>query len=268
MAEHPARERSAAFRWLQQFATQEGAPPEAGVALDEWHRLAMAAVPQGPRLTDDRIMDLAREESEHFRWPSSAIAIGRAVERELAAAAARRLRNIAEGARTYGVADPDLLARRLEDVAGTIERHTEGPRPIADILPDALAHLKPEENITFLRRLVDVVWQHATEGHGGWPDRLVADALIERARDEAASTAFEPFPGDPRPPLSAIERALEGWRIERTRDSSVIPGITIQTPPPSEPNQCAWQAWVTPISRNPENVLYLLADTILKARGQ
>lgn len=29
-----------AFEWLRQLATAEGAPPEAGVAFDEWHRLA------------------------------------------------------------------------------------------------------------------------------------------------------------------------------------------------------------------------------------
>lgn len=37
---HSASECSAAFEWLRCEATREGAPPEAGVALDEWHALA------------------------------------------------------------------------------------------------------------------------------------------------------------------------------------------------------------------------------------
>lgn len=38
---HPREACSKAFEWLQKFALMNGAPPEAGIALDEWHRLAM-----------------------------------------------------------------------------------------------------------------------------------------------------------------------------------------------------------------------------------
>jgi len=44
-----------------------------------------AATAEAPiaKLTDDQIMDLAREEASDFRWPSSVIAIARAIERAL-----------------------------------------------------------------------------------------------------------------------------------------------------------------------------------------
>lgn len=42
MLRHSANQCSAAFKWLQHEATKDGASPHAGVALDEWHGLAMA----------------------------------------------------------------------------------------------------------------------------------------------------------------------------------------------------------------------------------
>lgn len=40
---HSAKECSEAFEWLRAEATRDGAPPQAGIALDEWHALTMAA---------------------------------------------------------------------------------------------------------------------------------------------------------------------------------------------------------------------------------
>lgn len=38
-SDHPAKACSAAFKWLQDEATKDGADPLAGIALDEWHAL-------------------------------------------------------------------------------------------------------------------------------------------------------------------------------------------------------------------------------------
>lgn len=45
---HSSNELHLAFEWLRVLATQEGAPPEAGVAFDEWHRLASNFLPAAP----------------------------------------------------------------------------------------------------------------------------------------------------------------------------------------------------------------------------
>lgn len=39
---HSVKECSEAFEWLRIEATREGAPPQAGVALDEWHAMTLA----------------------------------------------------------------------------------------------------------------------------------------------------------------------------------------------------------------------------------
>lgn len=58
---HPAKDVAAAFEWLRDLATADGAPPEAGIALDVWHSVTEAvrtAPPAEPAPIDKALRDI------------------------------------------------------------------------------------------------------------------------------------------------------------------------------------------------------------------
>lgn len=92
------------------------------------------------------------------------------------------------------------------------ERHCSCRPHNSDIAPDPCAHrqaLSECQRKASLRHLVDLVWQHATEGAGGYPSTTTRDKLIEKyISDVGAVTVFVAAAEVPPQPASVAQGAV------------------------------------------------------------